>query len=65
MDTEAIRDDALQFIQQLDAVAFEAFTVGVMSGERYREMARHIGIIQRLTVDILDGVNRMLNEAQI
>jgi hypothetical protein len=64
MDTAAIQDEALHFIQQLDAAAFEAFTVGHISGERYRDTARQIGTIQRITVDILYGVNGMTNAAR-
>jgi hypothetical protein len=64
MDTAAIQDEALHFIQQLDAAAFEAFTRGDTSAERYRDTARQIRNIQRITVDILYGVNGMTNTAR-
>jgi hypothetical protein len=55
MGAEAIQDEALHFIQVLDSAAFEAFIIGDISPERYRELAEHIGIIQRLIVDILEN----------
>ena len=55
MDKGAIQDEALRVIQMMDAAAFEAFTSGEISGERYREMAGHIGAIQKLMINILYG----------
>ena len=57
MNTDTIQDEALHFIQQLDAAAFEAYLQGDCTGERYREIAGHIATVQRLTVGILYGVN--------
>lgn len=62
MDIEQIQDESLHFIQRLDAAAFEMFTRGDTTAERYREMALEIRNIQRQTVDMLFGIN-MLNIA--
>jgi len=55
MDEGAIQDEALHFIEQRDDAANETFTRGDSTAEGYRATVAHIGIIQRLMVEILYG----------
>jgi len=51
--SEQIQDEALHFIQSIDAAAYEAYAIGDITPDRYRRMAEKIAEYQRQTENML------------